>query len=108
LNPAKAPLETGQGFTTDPNGIGCLWHSGYPPQTRFTSIMPPNTWSCDYGTGGGNAIWGAHTASSRHPGGVNVLLCDGSVKFIKSSIARNTWWAIGTQANGEVIQADSY
>ena len=31
LNPATAPLETGQGFSSDPNGIGCLWHSGYPP-----------------------------------------------------------------------------
>jgi hypothetical protein len=37
-----------------------------------------------------------------------VLLADGSVKFIKSSIARNTWWGIGTRAGGEVISADAY
>jgi len=107
LNPATAPLETGQGFTSDPNGVGCLWHSGYPPQTRYTHVMPPNTWSCDYGNGGAS-IRGAHTASSRHPGGVNTLMCDGSVKFIKATIAAQTWWALGTKANGEVISADAY
>jgi prepilin-type N-terminal cleavage/methylation domain-containing protein/prepilin-type processing-associated H-X9-DG protein len=107
LNPAKASLETGQGFTTDPNGVGCLWSSGYPPQTRFTSIMTPNTWSCDYGNGGAS-IRGAHTASSHHAGGVNVMFCDASVKFVKNSIASQTWWALGTKSNGEVVSADSY
>ena len=34
--------------------------------------------------------------TSAHPGGVNLLFCDGSVKFIKDSINRVTWWAIGT------------
>ena len=33
---------------------------------------------------------------------------DGSVKFVKDSIALPTWWALGTKANGEVISADSY
>jgi prepilin-type N-terminal cleavage/methylation domain-containing protein/prepilin-type processing-associated H-X9-DG protein len=107
LNPVVAPLETGQGFTTDPNGVGCVWNSGYPPQTRFTTIMTPNTWSCDYGNGGAS-IRGAHTASSRHPGGVNALFCDSSVKFLKDSIGPQTWWAIGTKANGEVVSSDSY
>ncbi len=107
INPLTTPLETGQGFTTDPNGVGCLWHSGYPPQTRYTHVMPPNTWSCDYGAGGAS-IRGAHTASSRHPGGVNTLMCDGAVRFIKDSTAVQVWWALGTKANNEVISSDSY
>jgi prepilin-type N-terminal cleavage/methylation domain-containing protein/prepilin-type processing-associated H-X9-DG protein len=107
INPTTANLETGQGFTSDPNGVGDLWHSGYPPQTRYTHVMPPNTWSCDYGNGGAS-IRGAHTASSRHPGGINVLMGDGSVKFVKNSVNINTWWAIGTKANGEVVSADAY
>ena len=107
INPATAPLETGQGFTTDPNGVGCLWHSGYPPQTRYTHVMPPNTWSCDYGAGGAS-IRGAHTASSRHSGGINLLMCDGSVKFVKDSVNVPVWWALGTLANGEVVSADGY
>ena len=45
---------------------------------------------------------------SRHPGGVNCAMCDGSVKFIKNSIAPATWWALGTQAGGEVISSDAY
>ena len=31
-----------------------------------------------------------------------------SVKFVKDSVARNIWMAIGTKANGEVVSADSY
>jgi hypothetical protein len=36
------------------------------------------------------------------------MMTDGSVKFIKDSINRTTWWALGTRANGEVLSADSY
>ena len=46
--------------------------------------------------------------SSRHPGGVNLLLGDGSVRFIKDSIDRQVWRALGTIAGGEVLSADSY
>ena len=48
------------------------------------------------------------TANSNHPGGVNILMADGSVRFAKDSINQATWWALGTRANGEVISADSY
>ena len=47
-------------------------------------------------------------AGSSHPGGVNVLLADGSVRFVKDSINQATWLALGTRANGEVISSDSY
>ncbi|QEH35264.1 Type II secretion system protein G precursor [Aquisphaera giovannonii] len=47
-------------------------------------------------------------ATSMHPGGVNALFVDGSVKFIKDTISPQTWWALGTKSNGEVISADSY
>jgi prepilin-type N-terminal cleavage/methylation domain-containing protein/prepilin-type processing-associated H-X9-DG protein len=47
-------------------------------------------------------------AGSQHPGGVNVAFGDGSVKFIKSSVAQTVWWALGSKAGGEVISADSY
>ena len=33
---------------------------------------------------------------------------DGSVKFIKDTIDRRTWWSLGTKAGGEVISADTY
>jgi prepilin-type N-terminal cleavage/methylation domain-containing protein/prepilin-type processing-associated H-X9-DG protein len=47
-------------------------------------------------------------ARSRHPGGVNVGLLDGSVRFIKNSIGLATWSALSSSQGGEVISADSY
>ena len=47
-------------------------------------------------------------ATSNHSGGVNVCMADGSVRFIKDSVNMNTWWALGSKAGGEVIDASSY
>jgi prepilin-type N-terminal cleavage/methylation domain-containing protein/prepilin-type processing-associated H-X9-DG protein len=46
---------------------------------------------------------GLSTARSRHTGGVNVWLCDGSVRFVSDSINLSTWRALATRAGGEVI-----
>jgi len=46
--------------------------------------------------------------SSAHPGGVNVTMGDGSVRFIKNTINPFTWYAIQTAQQGEVLSADSY
>jgi prepilin-type processing-associated H-X9-DG protein len=48
------------------------------------------------------------TANSRHSGGVNLCLADGSVRFIKSSVNITSWRALGTRNGGEVLSADSY
>jgi prepilin-type N-terminal cleavage/methylation domain-containing protein/prepilin-type processing-associated H-X9-DG protein len=45
---------------------------------------------------------------SLHPGGANVLMGDGSVRFIKQSINLLAWQALSSRANGEVISADAY
>jgi len=84
---------------------GLMWHSGHPSNTRYNHVMPPNTWSCGRGGDNGN---GAYTASSRHSGGVNVLLADGSVKFVKQTINAATWWAIGSRAGNEVVSASDF
>jgi prepilin-type N-terminal cleavage/methylation domain-containing protein/prepilin-type processing-associated H-X9-DG protein len=47
-------------------------------------------------------------ARSHHPGGINVLLGDGSVRFIKNTINPLTWIGIGSINGSEVISADSY
>jgi prepilin-type N-terminal cleavage/methylation domain-containing protein/prepilin-type processing-associated H-X9-DG protein len=44
-----------------------------------------------------------NAARSRHTGGVNVAMCDGSVQFITNSIALSTWQALGTMNGGEVV-----
>ncbi len=65
----------------------------------------PNTKSCYYGGWGYD---GMMTASSNHSGGVNVLMLDGTVRFVKSSISYATYYAIGTIGLGEVVSADSF
>jgi prepilin-type N-terminal cleavage/methylation domain-containing protein/prepilin-type processing-associated H-X9-DG protein len=58
---------------------------------------------------GGNAWWtrsavGAYVgARSRHSGGVNAALADGSVRFVANGIDLVTWRGLGTRANGEVV-----
>jgi hypothetical protein len=37
-----------------------------------------------------------------------VGLLDGSVRFIKTSVGIQTWYALATKSNGEVISSDSY
>ena len=45
---------------------------------------------------------------SLHPGGANFAMVDGSVRFLKSSIAQPVYHALGTRAGGEVTSADAY
>ena len=47
-------------------------------------------------------------ASSNHPGGVNVLFMDGSVRFVKNSVYYLTWYAIATPNKGEAVSADAF
>ena len=53
-------------------------------------------------------LYGAITARSYHPGGVNALFADGSVHFVKSTVNGMTWRALGTIQGGEVISSDAY
>ncbi|WP_250846884.1 DUF1559 domain-containing protein [Aquisphaera insulae] len=94
---------------------GRTWATGWYQATRYTHILPPNSKSCVYNVNNAvNLISAtnngatATTASSRHPGGVNVLMADGSVRFIKGSVAAPTWWALGSTGGGEVISADGF
>jgi prepilin-type N-terminal cleavage/methylation domain-containing protein/prepilin-type processing-associated H-X9-DG protein len=45
---------------------------------------------------------------SQHPGGMNSVFCDGSVRFLKNSINQNIYRAISTRAIGEAVSADSF
>ena len=51
-------------------------------------------------------IDGAFSASSAHPGGVNVLMMGGGVRFIGDSVTLPTWRALSTRIGGEVISSD--
>ena len=92
--------------------LGEAWSLPMPSYTLGNMLVPPNpkTVNCNNSTGSSNAVNqpGVFGLSSRHPGGANVLTCDGSVKFLKDSIASTTIWALGSRAGGEVIDASSY
>ncbi len=83
----------------------------------YSHLVAPNKSSCFFANKAfataGEAFYGHDditmiNASSFHAGGVNVGFCDGSVKFIKDSIALGTWGALATKAGGEVIDASSF
>ena len=44
-------------------------------------------------------------ARSKHTGGVNAALCDGSVRFFRSEINIATWRALSTSIGGEVVNS---
>ncbi|WP_337177169.1 DUF1559 domain-containing protein [Paludisphaera sp.] len=81
--------------------MGAPWLTG---QHIFQHINPPNGRSCGFFVTNRAVM----PPSSMHPGGVNLLLADGSVRFIKDSVALPPWRALGTIAGGEVVSADSY
>jgi prepilin-type N-terminal cleavage/methylation domain-containing protein/prepilin-type processing-associated H-X9-DG protein len=87
-------------------------------ETGFTTTFPPNT-RVPYSSGGttydvdfssssedtvGTALtYAAVTARSYHTGGVNVLLMDGSVRFVSNAVPPAAWRALGTPNGGEVV-----
>lgn len=88
---------------------GRYWAAGEYTNSVGNFNVTPNAKTPDCSAWGGVGTGlGFFSARSRHPGGVNVCMADGSVKFIKDSVAQATWLAIGTRSGGEVISADAY
>ncbi len=99
-----------------PRARGNRWIYAAPNHTMYSHHRVPNDFNPDCRTGnpfgdGTNAQWDLlaidGAARSFHPGGVNVLFADGSVRGIKDSISVNVWRAIGTRSGGEAVSADS-
>ncbi len=97
------------------------WVDARIHQSGFTTTFSPNT-VVPYESGGklydldfnssreGHSLTGITYASvtsrSYHSGGVEVGLCDGSVRFMSQSVNLQTWRALGSRAGGEVVQLE--
>jgi prepilin-type N-terminal cleavage/methylation domain-containing protein/prepilin-type processing-associated H-X9-DG protein len=88
-------VDTANLATQFPLFMGAPW---LHHQHRYQHISPPNARSCGFFVVGKATM----PPSSRHTGGVNVLLGDGSVRFVRDAIALATWRAVGTRNGGEV------
>jgi prepilin-type N-terminal cleavage/methylation domain-containing protein/prepilin-type processing-associated H-X9-DG protein len=102
---ARSTLSTGGSW------LGEAWAYSLPGYTMGNVLLPPNppypncvvtALDTEYHNPG---VFGL---SSYHPGGANVLMCDGSVRFLKNSVNMVTMWSLGSRAQGEVISSDSY
>jgi prepilin-type processing-associated H-X9-DG protein len=125
----------------DPNDLSndwFWWNSGEPFDATFSALTPPNAikrYLTEFNNG---AFWvPLASASSWHPGGVNVALADGSVRFVKETVSswslaadglpegapRNdplyftgdlgtakpgVWQGLSTRASGEVFSTGTY
>ena len=113
------PVPSGAGVFHSPSSNqnrGMQWANAYPAITGVTTNVPPNSELC---VAEFIELSGALSSSSRHPGGVHILMGDGSVSFISDSIeAGNSragsvgagrdspyglWGGLGTRANKEQV-----
>jgi prepilin-type N-terminal cleavage/methylation domain-containing protein/prepilin-type processing-associated H-X9-DG protein len=83
---------------------GYSWLVGRLVSNGFSAYLAPNSQVPDLAAHGR----GWHGARSFHPGGVQALFADGSVRFIKDTVSLESWRALATRNGGEVISADSY
>jgi prepilin-type N-terminal cleavage/methylation domain-containing protein/prepilin-type processing-associated H-X9-DG protein len=96
---------------------GIRWHYGAPGHSMYNHRRVPNDLNPDCRGGlphsnRSDPLWSflsLNIASrSNHPGGVNSLMADGHVQFIKNTINVVVWQGLGTRNGGEVISADGY
>jgi prepilin-type N-terminal cleavage/methylation domain-containing protein/prepilin-type processing-associated H-X9-DG protein len=125
-SPNAPPLSVASEYTTVaacnavPPGQGhTAWVDGNSQETGMTTAFPPNKAAINPTSGAdldiltvliskNQPLYGAITARSYHPGGVNALFADGSARFAKTTIDGAIWRALGTVVGGEIISGDAY
>ena len=99
------------------NTRGVRWHYGAPGHSMYNHRRPPNDKRPDCRGGlphsnRSDPLWSQLslniTARGKHPGGVNTLMADGHVQFVKESVNVNVWQAVGSRNGGEVVSADAF
>lgn len=100
--------ETCETFLLRSDRVASQWHRGLPGQTTFNTLLTPNSSypncsihcfnNCDSDGAG------LYTARSRHRGGVNCLMADGSVRFLSDNIDLLLWQRLGAVNDGNSIE----
>lgn len=84
--------------------VGHTWHASTFGSTEYTHLVGPNSPIVDCAENAFSfqldSYGGVHKASSRHPGGVQVLMADGAVRFVSDAIDLEVWRALGRRADG--------
>jgi len=78
---------------------GAKWADGMISMSGYNHWYPPNAQTPDCQAR--SSAWKA--ARSRHPGGVSLLLCDGSVRFVSDTVDLQIWRSLGSRNGGEVL-----
>jgi prepilin-type processing-associated H-X9-DG protein len=81
---------------------GGEWLNDNATGTAYLHCGPPNSKNCGFPAN----LTFCVNANSDHINGVNVVLCDGSVRFVSNSISLPTWRALGTRASGDLLGGD--
>jgi prepilin-type N-terminal cleavage/methylation domain-containing protein/prepilin-type processing-associated H-X9-DG protein len=106
LDPATSPVSSRGGES---------WYYSGLHNTAYNHCATPNARraSCSYDFYsqtddllGGGLRSGSFPATSAHPGGVNVLMMDGAVRFVRDGVAQPVWRALGTRSGGEVVSLE--
>ena len=81
---------------------GCCYAGWLSDNNQVTELAPPNWQYPDttYDGCGFRMAHGAFASRSLHPGGVNVAMGDGSVRFASSTVNYGTWMAMGARNDG--------
>ncbi|MBL8811393.1 MAG: DUF1559 domain-containing protein [Planctomycetaceae bacterium] len=79
------------------SNVGGPWLQQYHSTNQYNHVLPPNGRSCMFPPG---RI--ATTANSQHTGGVQILLCDGSVRFVTENLDLKVWRSLGSRDGAEI------
>ena len=90
--------------TSFDGGRATSWIRGLGYNTYVDGFLTPNDDVPDVAHHGG----GLTAARSAHPGGVQVLLCDGSARFVSEGVKRDVWRAAFSRNGGETIDATEF
>lgn len=82
---------------------GRWWFWTGRERTLFNQAQVPNGSIPDCTYGGMTPMIDMATARSTHPGGVNVLMGDGSCRFVLQTISQHSWRGLGTRNGGELV-----